>query len=104
VAPRWPAWSVFHVLLYLSLNLTQGLGLIRWKLVIHAFADGHARFVVGIQVNPNNKAATVFNLFLCATAKHGTPYHVRGDHGVENVLVADYMEDARGPGGYIWGR
>lgn len=80
------------------------LGLIRWKLVIHAFADGNARFVVGIQVNPNNRALTVFNLFLCATAEHGTPYHVRGDHGVENVLVADYMGDTRGPGSYIWRR
>jgi len=57
-----------------------GLGLIRWKLVIHAFADGHARFIVGIQVNPNNRAVTVFNLFLRATAEHGTPCHVRGDH------------------------
>ena len=80
------------------------LGLIRWKLVIHAFADGHVRFVVGIQVNPNNRAVTVFNLFQHATATHGTPHHVRGDHGVENVLVADYMESARGPGSYIWGR
>ena len=80
------------------------LGLIRWKLVIHAFADGHARFIVGIQVSPNNRAVTVFDLFLRATTKHGTPCHVRGDHGVENVLVADYMEDTRGLGSYIWGR
>jgi len=79
-------------------------GLIRWKLVIHAFVDGHARFVVGIQVSPNNRAITVFNLFLDAADEHGTPYHVRGDHGVENVLVADYMEATRGLGSYIWGR
>lgn len=80
------------------------LGLIRWKLVTHAFADGHARFIVGIQVSPNNRAITVFDLFLHATAEHGTPFHVRGDHGVENVLVANYMEGVRGPGSYIWGR
>jgi len=80
------------------------LGLIRWKLVIHAFIDGHSRFVVGIQVDPNNRAVTVFDLFLQATAEHGTPHHVRGDHGVENVLVADYMEGTRGLGSYIWGR
>ena len=80
------------------------IGLTCWKLVIHAFVDGHSWFVVGIQVNPNNQAATVFDLFLRATAEHGTPYHVRGDHGVENVLVADYMEGVRGPRGYIWGR
>ena len=60
--------------------------------------------VVGIQVNPNNRAVTVFDLFLDATKEHGMPYHVRGDHGVENVLVADHMEATRGPGSYIWGR
>ena len=88
----------------LSFRSHSYLGLIRWKLVIHAFIDGHARFVVGIQVNPNNRAITVFDLFLRATAEHGIPYHVRGDHGVENVLVADYMEDIYGPGSYLWGR
>jgi len=81
-----------------------GSGLIRWKLVIRAFIDGHSRFIVGIQVDPNNRAVTALDLFLHATAKHGTPCHVRGDHGVENVLVADYMEGTRGPGSYIWGR
>ena len=68
------------------------------------FIDGHAWYVVGIQVSPNNRAVTVFNLFLHATTEHGTPYHVRGDHGVENVLVADYMEGIRGLGSYIWGQ
>lgn len=92
-----------HVAICISQSYTN-LGLIRWKLVIHAFADGHSRFVTGIQVNPNNRAVTVLDLFLQATARHGTPYHVRGDHGVENVLVADHMEAARGLGSYIWGR
>ena len=74
-----------------------GLGLIH---VIRAFIDGLSRFVVGIQVAPNNRAATIFNLFVHATTKRGTPYRIRGARGVENALVADYMEDARGPGSY----
>ena len=88
----------------LSFESHANVGLIRWKLVIHAFVDGHSRFVVGIQVNPNNRAVTVLDLFLRAIAEHGTPHHVRGDHGVENVAVANYMEGSRGPGSYIWGR
>ncbi|KAI0349784.1 hypothetical protein OH77DRAFT_1383846, partial [Trametes cingulata] len=32
--------------------------------VTHAFVDGHARFVTGIRVHTNNRAATVLALFL----------------------------------------
>jgi hypothetical protein len=81
-------------------------GLIRYKMVIHAFVDGFSRFVVGIQVVNNNRAKTVVNLFDRARARHGTPSRVRGDHGVENILVAAAMEDIRGSGrgSYIWGQ
>lgn len=81
-------------------------GLIRYKFVIHAFVDGFSRFVVGIQVVNNNCGATVLQLFHRARGKHGTPSRVRGDHGVENILVAATMEDIRGSnrGSYIWGR
>lgn len=78
-------------------------GLIHWKLVIHTFVDGHVWFIVGIQANPNNQAVTVLNFFLHATTEHRTPCHIWGNHGVENVLVADYMEGIHGPGSYIWG-
>lgn len=81
-------------------------GLIRWRFVIHAFIDGFSRFVTGIRASGNNRAATVLELFLDAIKEHGTPSRVHGDHGTENLLVAEWMENNRGldRGSYIWGR
>jgi hypothetical protein len=87
-------------------KLSTYLALIRWRVVIHAFVDGHSRFVTAIQASNNNRAQTVFQLFLNAIEVHGTPSRVRGDHGVENVDVAAYMQEHYGAerGSYIWGR
>lgn len=87
-------------------NLLFITGLIRWRFVIHAFIDGFSRFVTGIRVSSNNRAQTVLNLFIDAIAEHGTPSRVRGDHGTENLRVAEWMENRRGTerGSYIWGR
>ncbi|KAG6871327.1 hypothetical protein C0995_006027, partial [Termitomyces sp. Mi166 len=54
----------------------------------------------------NNRATTVLQVFLDAIQVHGTPSHTHGDHGTENVLVSQYMEEMRGVerGSYIWGR
>jgi hypothetical protein len=86
-----------------NLRLT---GLIRWKVVIHAFVDGYSRLVTAIRASGNNRAQTVLDLFLVGTATFGFPSRVRGDHGTENLLVATYMEEMRGVerGSYIWGR
>jgi hypothetical protein len=48
----------------------------------------------------------VLDLFTHAISLNGLPSRVRGDHGTENVRVADYMEEKRGigRGSYIWGR
>lgn len=88
-------------------NLTYSIsGLIRWRIVIHAFVDGFSRFVLGIRASNNNRAETVLRLFDDIAAIHGYPSRVRGDHGTENLLVAARMEDIRGVerGSYIWGQ
>jgi hypothetical protein len=58
-----------------------------------------------IQANNNNCASTVLDLFLGAIEVHGAPSRVWGDHGTENLRVAEYMETERGVerGSYIWG-
>jgi hypothetical protein len=53
-----------------------------------------------LRESTNNKANTVFTLFIEATEKFGLPQRVRGDQGVENVDVAWFMfsHPSRGPG------
>lgn len=74
--------------------------------MFHAFIDGFSRFITGIQASSNNLAQTVLDVFLDAIEVHGIPSRVRGDHGTENLLVAQFMEVLKGieRGSYIWGR
>ena len=86
---------------------THIIGLIHYKIVIHCFIDGYSRYVLAIQASNNNKGSTVLDLFVRGVVEtHGVPSRVRGDHGVENIEVAKYMENIRGQdrGSYIWGR
>jgi hypothetical protein len=88
-----------------NIYLSAMLGLIRWKVIIHAFMDGYSHFMTAIHASNNNWAATVHELFLDLVEVHGLPSCVCGDHGVENLIVAAHMEAVRGVacGSYIWG-
>ena len=73
--------------------------------MVHGFIDRYSRFITGTKASSNNKAETVSQLFKSIIEVHGLPSHVRGDHGVDNIVVAAIMEECRGPdrGSYIWG-
>ncbi|KAK7462205.1 hypothetical protein VKT23_007810 [Stygiomarasmius scandens] len=81
-------------------------GLIRYKILIHGFIDGHSRLITGLRANNNNRADTVLMLFLLAISTYGRPSRVRGDMGKENNYVAAYMmfHNGLGRGSYIWGQ
>ncbi len=80
--------------------------LIRWKIVLHLFVDGFSRAAVGIRAHNNNRPVSVLQLFLDATFRWGVPSRMRGDCGLENLYVAQWMENYRGVirTSYIWGR
>ena len=53
------------------------------------------------------RGETVLNLFLDSARVYGVPLRVRGDHGVENILLAAWMEthvSSEEGRPYIWGR
>jgi hypothetical protein len=79
-------------------------GLIRWGIVIHGFIDGYSRLITGLCASNNNSGETVLDVFLNAAHVYGVPLRMRGDHGVENILLAIWMAESRGLGAYIWGR
>ena len=39
-----------------------------------------------------------------SVSTYGLPIHVRGDHGTENTLVRNFMQQHRGNAGYICGK
>ncbi len=95
--------STYWVILF-TCPLMAFLELIHWKFVVHMFVDGHTRAVTGIRVSGNNWQRTILNLFLKAIRLWGVPMRCRGDHGIENTMVAQWMYNYRGTDGYIWGR
>ncbi|KAL3831766.1 hypothetical protein ACJMK2_023473 [Sinanodonta woodiana] len=65
--------------------------LIRWRFVIHGCIDGFTRLIVYLACNCDNRASTVLNHFTEAVSRWGLPSRVRGDMGVENCEVAQYI-------------
>jgi len=102
MAPQWSAQFVGMLGCYVTC-LIIWLGLIWWGIVIHGFIDGYSRLITGLWASDNNSANTVFNLFTCAAQIYRVPSQMRGDHRMENLLVALFMEHTWGVwhGSYI---
>ena len=70
--------------------------LIRWRFVTHAAIDGYSRMVVFVKCSTNNRASTVYELFLVSIHQYGLPSRIRCDQGRENQLIAQHMIHHRG--------
>ena len=70
--------------------------MIRWRLVTHCGIDGFSRLVVYLKCSANNRASTVYDLFLKAVELYGLPSRIRCDQGGENIHVARHMLRHRG--------
>ena len=49
-----------------------------------------------LKCSTNNKATTVYELFIQAVRQFGLPSRLRSDHGGENILIAQHMLEHRG--------
>ena len=68
--------------------------------------DGKTCEITSTQFSNNNQADTMLEVFEQGVRSHGLPSWVHGNHGTENVRVADHMLELRGNGrgSYLWGQ
>ena len=80
--------------------------LVRWRFVSHGCIDGYSRVITFLHCSTNNRASTVYKLFIKSIQKYGLPSRMRSDQGRENVMIAQYMLEHRGlgRGSFITGR
>lgn len=64
--------------------------------MLHGCIDGFSRLICYLQCSTNNKSETVEQLFLASVEKYFWPSRVHTDHGRENVLVWEHMNEYRG--------
>ena len=67
-----------------------------YRIVIHGGIDGFSRLIVFLGASSNNRASTVFGLFLDAVERYNIPSRVRSDYGMENIDVGRFMITNRG--------
>ena len=72
--------------------------LVKWRFVVHGCVDGFSRLPVFLSCSTNNKAVTVYSLFIKAIQDWELPSRTRCDQGSENVDVVKYMLSTRGTG------
>ena len=87
---------VFNLHTFLFILIDGHHKLIRWKFVTHGAIDGFSRLVVYLHCSGNNRASTVYDLFLNASQQYGLPSRIRCDQGGENIQVAHHMLRHRG--------
>ena len=62
----------------------------------HCAIDGYSRLVVYLKCLDNNKASTMYDLFLKAIREYGLPSRIRCNQGHENIQVVRHMLHHRG--------
>ena len=67
--------------------------LVTWGFVIHGGIYGFSCLIVFLKCSTNNRSNTVLDLFFTATQRFEWPSRVRSDHGGENVMVWEAMDE-----------
>ena len=62
-------------------------------MVIHEAIDGFSRLVTYMRCSTNNRASTVYALFLSAAALYGVPLRVRSDVNLNKEALQELQQD-----------